>query len=89
MEDSYNAETGYFLVNVQAKIPSGKGVSSLVVTLSYDNNALTLVHKAKDTEYAGTKNTTQTVKAEIFLVSKNEAVTVQAYDIYLTYEGLA
>lgn len=48
VEDSYDTETGILKVRVQAKTPSGTGINTLGVVLSYDNTKLTLVSQYDD-----------------------------------------
>ena len=53
VENSYDAGTGVFKVNVQAKLPAGVGISSLGVILSFDNTKLTLINQNNGNDLPG------------------------------------
>ena len=75
VENSYDAGTGVFKVNVQAKLPAGVGISSLGVILSFDNTKLTLINQNNGNDLPGNEGSVQAPKAaaiKVLLADEDE-----------------
>ena len=82
--DAYDSSTGIFSIKVQAKVPTGAGIKSLGVVLTYDNTKLTLVNRNNKKDLAGTEGTKQSPKAaaiNILLKSEDEYGSETSYSI--------
>ena len=82
--DAYDSSTGIFSIKVQAKVPTGAGIKSLGVVLTYDNTKLTLVNRNNKKDLAGTEGTKQSPKAaviNVLLKSEDEYGSETSYSI--------